>query len=170
MAALQDDRISATDLSTRLRCYQQRLKKGDVVLQQLALEEMMELAAANQLPFKHVVEVELLDDLIQQLEGPLAIMSLAAEVLCRLITPDAVEEFHMLLQPCIPVLVGIIGSHKQPTAEEIPAVFFALNMLTRLCASATLASMAIKHGCVQALVDMLDVAPATVCQVGSEAC
>ena len=56
---------------------------------------------------------ELLEGLIQQLRGPLAIMSLAAEVLCRLLSAQAVDEFHLVLQPCVPLLLGIVSRHRR---------------------------------------------------------
>ena len=98
---------ACADLSARLLGYQQRLQQGD----QLALEDIMALASSQQLPFSSLLERDLLGDLLRQLGGPLAAMSLAAELLCRLVTPAAVEEFHPLLLPCVEPLLLCCTEH-----------------------------------------------------------
>jgi hypothetical protein len=66
-------------------------------------------------PRRSLVEAQLLEELIQQLHtgDKLHLVSLAAEALCRLLPPQAVDDLHLLLQPCVPPLLAIISRHRR---------------------------------------------------------
>eukprot|EP00877_Chromochloris_zofingiensis_P014080 jgi/Chrzof1/8926/Cz03g29120.t1 len=128
------------------------------------LVKIIELAAANAVPIHCIASTKTLQCFIEALKAPLAVAALSAEVLCRVVC-QGLTDYQAPLHDVITPLLDIIEAHPLPSAEAVSAVFFSVSTLVRLSSTPALASAILSTGRLAVVVDALNVAPSSICQV-----
>lgn len=93
------------------------------------------------------------------------VTNIGATVLSCRVVCQGLTDYQAPLHDVITPLLDIIEAHPLPSAEAVSAVFFSVSTLVRLSSTPALASAILSTGRLAVVVDALNVAPSSICQV-----